>query len=81
MDAAPEKELSVPGGCVRVGEQTIQLLQLPTPDPPEVDAPEADAPEPSPRGGRRASSSTTRLLEDDGAARGRAAYVESVGLD
>ena len=37
MDAAPEKELSVPGGCVRVGEQTIQLLQLPTPDPPEVD--------------------------------------------
>ena len=37
MDAAPEKELSVPGGCVRVGEQTIQLLQLPTPDPPDVD--------------------------------------------
>ena len=37
-DASSEAmDKDVPGACVRVGEQTIQLMQLSTPDPFDVD--------------------------------------------
>ena len=37
-DASSEaRDSDVPGACVRVGEQTIQLLELPNPDPTDVD--------------------------------------------
>ena len=37
-DAGAEAmDSDVPGACVRVGEQTIQLMQLSTPDPFDVD--------------------------------------------
>ena len=36
-DEAAAASLDVPGACVRVGEQTIHLLELPNPDPKDVD--------------------------------------------
>merc|ERR1740124_320476 len=37
-DASSEPmDVEVPGACVRVGEQTIHLLETPTPDPLDVD--------------------------------------------
>lgn len=36
-DADASLKLGAPGACVRVGEQTIQLLELPSPDPLHVD--------------------------------------------
>eukprot|EP00966_Prymnesium_polylepis_P319926 7376340-Prymnesium_polylepis.2 len=37
VDATGSEEMEVPGACVRVGEQTIRLMELPTPDPLFVD--------------------------------------------
>ena len=36
-DVTASEKMEVPGACVRVGEQTIQLMELPTPDPFDVD--------------------------------------------
>ena len=37
MTDEPSSDLDAPGACVRVGAQTIQLLELPNPDPIAVD--------------------------------------------
>ena len=36
-DVTDSEAMDVPGACVRVGEQTIQLMELATPDPFDVD--------------------------------------------